>query len=382
MSMGVVSRVAAWLVFLVVVCFSSELQAVTFTAADGPVEVNSWGYRLTGSPAEGDELLVAPLAAAPHDALVIDYSHFGDEPSAFTAAEINSIKHSDPALGGDGHRKLLAGYMSIGQARDFRSYWVSTPGAWTQNGHADSPLTSSAPSWLGPVDQDWPEGRYTRYWQSGWQNIIYNNAKTGYLDKIVSQGFDAAYLDIVEAYYFWAAQVDPADRQPGDPTTEKEAAQRMIDFVVNMTAHARETNPNFFVIPQNGAAIIDALEDEDPTRKAAYLDAIGAIGVEDVYLPGDADENNPMNPDAYRIGLLKQDYLANGKAVFAVDYANDPTLVDQFTAAAQADGFMPYAAPSRELDVLGPPTTVPEPATLSLLLPGLLLWRRRMAARE
>ena len=31
----------------------------------------------------------------------------------------------------------------------------------------------------------------------------------------------------------------------------------MIDFIVDMTAHARQTNADFFVIPQNGAFVLN-----------------------------------------------------------------------------------------------------------------------------
>jgi len=212
-------------------------------------------------------------------------------------------------------------------------------------------------------------------------NQVQQGGGTGWVDQIVTQGFDAAYLDIVDAYYFWGAEVDPGDQVPGDPTGESDAAERMIDFVVDITAHARATNPDFFVIPQNGGYILADLQagSPDPTRVAAYRDAIGAIGVEDMYFRGGADENNPYDPDTDRVNILKDDFLDAGVPVLTVEYLNDPTMVDSFFDVAVDDGFMPYAAPSRALDVLGVPLTVPEPASLALLALGgmALVCRRR-----
>lgn len=340
--------------------------AAVLPTSGGDVAVNNWGYQLQGPAAQGGGLRPGPLATTTHDLLVIDFARFGDEGSKFTPEEVASTQHRA------GGRRVVAAYVSIGEASDFRSYW---DGGWTMDGKASSALAVTAPVWLGPVNPEFPESRKVRYWDTDWQHVIFNDAGTGWLDQVVAQGFDAAYLDIVEAYFFWSVEVDAADRLPGDPMTEKDGAQRMIDFIVAMTAHARQSNSNFFAIPQNGGFILDALEDDDPTRRAEFLDAIGAIGVEDVYLPGDADQNNPFNPDVDRVTVLKRDFLDQGKPVLAVDYVGDPALREQFINAAVQDGFLPYASPDRDLDVLGPP--VPEPTTAAALVLLLGLFRRR-----
>jgi cysteinyl-tRNA synthetase len=299
----------------------------------------------------GAPLAVTPIAAAAHDLMVTDFSRNGTNAQAFTPAQVNAMAN------GAGGEKVMVSYISIGEVSDFRDEWDA---GWTTTGLATGQLTASAPDWIGPVNPDWPESRKVRYWDPGWQALIFNDAGTGWLDQIVKNGFDAAYLDIVDAYYFWAVEAPAGVRQPGDPAlnNEKDAAQRMIDFVVNMTAHARETNPNFFVILQNGDFIIDALAATDPARKAALLDAIGGIAVEDVYFGGNADENNGFNPDEERIAILKRDFLGNGKFVLSVDYVNQQGKVDKFVAAAVEDGFFPFVAPDRDLDRLSAPQGV------------------------
>jgi cysteinyl-tRNA synthetase len=313
---------------------------VKFKTSTGTVNVNNWGYELQGPG--GRPLNTGDLASATHDLIVIDASHDGTDAERFTAGEITRIKD------GMGGRSVVVSYISIGEASDFRDYWDAD---WTTTGKASGKLTSEAPDWLGPLNPDWPESRKVRYWDDDWQNLMFNDEKTGDVDAIVKAGFDAAYLDIVDAYYFWGAEVAPSQYQAGDPKNEKQAATRMVDFIVEMTEHARETNPDFFVIPQNGAWIIDALEG-DKTRIEAYRDVIGGIAVEDLYYRGGKDENNALKPDKQTINVLKHDFLDKGIPVFVVDYINDKQKVAEFNELALADGFIPFAAPHRDLDKL------------------------------
>lgn len=315
----------------------------------GPVTVTTWGYQLQGL--FGAPLDPAALAAAGHDLIVTDFARDGSEATKLTPVEVALIKD------GPGGRSVAAAYLSIGEASEFRSFWEA---GWTRNGLASGALTPSAPDWLGPTNPDWPESRKVRYWDSEWQDIIFNDAGTGWLDQIVAQGFDAAYLDIVDAYYFWAVEVGAADRRAGDPARgdEAEAARRMIDFIVAMTLHARETNPDFFVILQNGEFILDALEGSDPAREAALLDVVGAIAVEDTYYRGPRDENNPLAPDTDKIAVLQRDFLANGIPVLVVDYVSRSDLAADLVRRAAEDGFIAFAAPDRELDRLPEPVEV------------------------
>ncbi|MBL0373030.1 endo alpha-1,4 polygalactosaminidase [Rhizobium sp. KVB221] len=311
-----------------------------FKTSSGTVSVNNWGYQLQG--AGGKPLDPGLLASATHDLLVIDASRDGSDANRFTVDEIARMKD------GMGGRSVVVSYISIGEASDFRDYWQSD---WTVNGRATGRLTDAAPDWLGPVNPDWPESRKVRYWDQDWQNIMFNDDKTGDIDHIVKAGFDAAYLDIVDAYYFWGAEVKPGQRQTDDPKNEKQAAQRMVDFIVDMTKHARETNEDFFVIPQNGAWIIDALG-SDTARMEKYLDVIGGIAVEDLYYRGGKDENNALRPDKQTIKVLQRDFIDNGIPVFVVDYISGKKRVEAFNEMVLKDGFIPFAAPHRDLDKL------------------------------
>ena len=318
---------------------------VTFDTQHGHVAVNNWGYRLQGT--DGSGLSAGSLAKAPHDLIVMDFARYGLDNSQYSTAEIDRIQD------GPGGPAVAAAYISIGEASGFRSYWDNS---WTKvtgnKPKASYPLSSSAPDWLGPVNPDWPESRKVRYWDGDWQDILFNNAKTGWLDKIVAQGFDAAYLDIVDAYYYWAVEAPGRIKQAGDPNNPEIAAKRMVKLIVDIVEHARETNPDFFVIQQNAAFLIDDLGPGHNALVKKYYKAVGAIAVEDTYFTGNRDENNGYDPDREKIDVLKSDYLKKGVPVFAVDYVNQNSKVEAFFDEAIGDGFIPYAAASRDLDVM------------------------------
>ncbi|QDV76633.1 MJ1477/TM1410 family putative glycoside hydrolase [Botrimarina mediterranea] len=313
---------------------------------DGPVSVRTWGYQLQRHEP-------VAIAAAPHDLMVVDFARHGDEASKFTSDEVAEMQRRV-----DGGRRVVVAYLSIGEASEFRAHWRRE---WTRSGRARGALTGAAPAWLGPVNPDWPESRKVRYWDPAWQVIVFNDARNGWLDQIVAQGFDGAYLDIVDAYYFWGAKAKQRDRRDGDPIDQQDAARRMAAFVVSFTAHARQVNPKFFVIPQNGEFLLNDLrhgkhpQPDDAQLAGDYLDTMGAIAIEDTYYRGDEDENNALATDDDKVEVLKSDFLKEGKVVLAVDYVNDGELVVDFCRRARADGFIPYAAPTRGLDRLGPP---------------------------
>jgi len=86
----------------------------------------------------------------------------------------------------NGGSRLVLGYMSIGEAEDYRYYWDES---WLDN----------EPDWLDEENRQW-EGNYkVKYWNEDWQAIIYGNDQS-YTKRILDAGFDGVYLDIIEAF--------------------------------------------------------------------------------------------------------------------------------------------------------------------------------------
>jgi cysteinyl-tRNA synthetase len=309
--------------------------------SDGAVAFESWSYRLQG--AGGKALDVEDIATLDARLVVTDYSRDGSGEGAFTPAEVAAMQGAGP------DRKIVLAYISIGESEDFRAYWNED---WTKGGSADGALRPGAPDWLGPLNPEWPDSRKVRYWDEDWKAVAVD-----WIETIAGQGFDGAYLDIVDAYYFWAHEVRDKDLKPGDPESGSEAAARMIDFIVELSAAARAINPDFVLVQQNAPFLLNDLVHDtggkpkpDDARVAALHAAIAGIAIEDLYLRGGKDEDNRFRPDKATIAEVIEAYAGQGEFVLSVDYVQKPGLIEKYLANAEDDGFLPYAAPYRELD--------------------------------
>ena len=119
-----------------------------------------------------------------YDLVIVDL-FFEDSP--LTASDISRIKVKD-----NGAARLVICYMSIGEAEEYRYYWKDE---WIPN----------PPTWLDQENPDW-EGNYkVKYWDPGWQKIIYGNDES-YAQMILNAGFDGAYLDIIDAFEYYEEQ--------------------------------------------------------------------------------------------------------------------------------------------------------------------------------
>lgn len=266
-------------------------------------DVNDFVYQLQNIDLEA-------IGNTKFDLVVIDYSSDGTEEGRFTAEQINVLKNSP------GGPKLVLSYMSIGEAETYRWYWNPN---WDANN--DGIPDSAAPTWLGPSNPEWPDNYKVKYWEPGWQSIVFQ-----YLDKIIEAGFDGVYLDIIDAYEYWGPG--------GESGLERQTAeQEMVDFVRSIANYARVTKgkTNFGVFPQNGEAL--ALHPE-------YLEVVTGIGREDTWY----NENTPNPTDHIEYVLYYLDIFKQaGKLVLVIDYVTQQNLIDDFYSKAQVKGYIPYA---------------------------------------
>lgn len=269
-------------------------------AMPGLAAVNDFLYQL-------QNLDLAAIGHSAYDLVVMDYSADGSQEGEFTAAQIAALKHSP------GVEKILLAYLSIGEAEDYRFYWQD----WWQPGN---------PSWLDEENPDWPGNYKVRYWDPGWQAIIFS-----YTDRLLDAGFDGAYLDIIDACEYYLDH--------GCAT----AAQEMADLVAAIRIHARARDPDFYIFPQNAPEL--------GILVSAYLNSIDGIGQEDVYYGYHTDdEMTPLTVTAELEGYLDI-FKSAGKLVLTTDYATTPAHVDDAYAKSQAKGYVPFVT-GRELDRL------------------------------
>ncbi|MFN4219422.1 MAG: MJ1477/TM1410 family putative glycoside hydrolase [bacterium] len=250
------------------------------------------------------------------DLVIIDYSRDGSEENKFSYDEIMELKNSP------GGSKIVLAYMSIGEAENYRWYWNDV---WDADN--DGIPDPAAPSWLGPVNPEWPGNYKVKYWDPEWKYIIY-----AYLDKIIEAGFDGVYLDIIDAYQYWG---------PGGESglNRLTAEQEMVDFVKEIANYARVTKGknNFLVIPQNA---------EELSTHPDYVQTVSGIGKEDLWYNGNTPQPNEYISEA----ITNLDVFKNaGKIVLVIDYVTQQDLIDDFYSKARLKGYVPYAT-VRELD--------------------------------
>jgi cysteinyl-tRNA synthetase, unknown class len=270
----------------------------------------SWAYQLrirdlaTVAPSDADLLVIDHGLAAKRDGKLL-----------FDRAEIERLK-----IRADGRRRTVLAYLSIGEAEQYRFYWQ---GAWCKR--------TTAPSWIGAVNPNWPGNYPVRFWDAGWQSLILDGPDS-YLAKIQSQGFDGIYLDRTDVWSEWTKE---------RPTAERD----MIAFLTRIAATARAQDKNFLVVMQNAEELL--------THRAVRR-AIDGVAKEDLlYGVNFTEAANDAGSISSTLANLRR-ARADGLPVFAVEYLADPTLIASARDRLTRYGFIPTIAP-RLLDSLTPP---------------------------
>jgi cysteinyl-tRNA synthetase, unknown class len=148
---------------------------------------------------------------------------------------------------------------------------------------------------------------------------------------------------------------DSSDTPGGDAVNYR---GEMRTFVEEISEYAKNKNPGFLIIPQNGQTVAwDKNSAADGTvppgaGNAAYMTAIDGTGREDTFYGYNSD--NTATEDAvslYLTGVCKK-FLAQGKPVLSVDYcSSEANIVDSYKKNADC-GFIGFAEPDRELAII------------------------------
>lgn len=204
-----------------------------------------------------------------------------------------------------------------GKAETYRYYWKWYWG-WF--------FGVFAPRWLGSENPEEPGNYDVRYWQEGWQKIIFGG-EDGYLERIVKAGFDGVYLDRVDEYVDMAME-------------KRNARASMIAFVKALAALARSLKPGFLIVPQNAEALL---------TDASYRAVIDGLGKEDLLFGDDVNQqpndSKSIVSNVVRLKLLTADH----KPVFVVEYLDAPQEVERARKRLERYAFIPYFA-DRALD--------------------------------
>ncbi len=135
--------------------------------------------------------------------------------------------------------------------------------------------------------------------------------------------------------------------------------QQMRVFIAEIANYAKARHTNFLVIPQNGLELLTDSGEPDQGLNQTYLPAIDGIGFEELYY-GINNKDNRATPTAdinYNLPYLKL-FREQAKKVLVIDYCKTPAKVDDSYQRNDKNGFISFAAPNRELELI---PTYPQP---------------------
>jgi cysteinyl-tRNA synthetase len=143
-------------------------------------QAQNYLYLISTDNYASKEEMINAISQTDFDVVLIDL--FFDD-VALTSSEVEQLKTKS-----NGGKRLVISYINIGSAEKFRYYWKD---GWGLH----------HPLWLKRKYDGYDDEFWVKFWKKDWQEIIYGNDNS-YMKKIINAGFDGAYLDNVEAYYF------------------------------------------------------------------------------------------------------------------------------------------------------------------------------------
>lgn len=253
------------------------------------------------------------IAASDLDLIVLEPSLNDDAMQFVTAAQVEALKRKP-----DGSRRIVLGYLCIGEADTKRWFWPKT---WRDN----------PPSWLGPENPQWPGSHPVHYWNHQWQELVLGSNQS-LLGDLLAAGYDGALLDRVDAFADWQA-------------SHPQAAERMVDLIGTIAKIARAQRPDFLLLPQNAEPLLE---------NQRYCQLIDGLNKESL-LTGLHGRNMFNKPDevSWSLGyfnLAKQ----HGLKLLATEYATNAKVARRASSRLRDLGFTPFVG-RRELDTFPAP---------------------------
>ncbi|MFN3640994.1 MAG: endo alpha-1,4 polygalactosaminidase [Flavobacterium sp.] len=129
-----------------------------------------------------------------------------------------------------------------------------------------------------------------------------------------------------------------------------EAGKKMQDFVIAISEYSRKQNPNFIIIPQNGAEL--TFIDCNPSNELhqAYMNAIDGIGIEELFY------NEVFKPDIYRLEMLRK--IADTKKVMVSEFIHHDDDIEDAMEKNLSEGFVSFIRTKENYHYKSVPETV------------------------
>jgi cysteinyl-tRNA synthetase len=268
------------------------------------------------------DLDIAAAAESPFDVLVVDAAITDRAGRSLGSGDMRRLQKK-----ADGARRLVFASIPIGLAECDQPYWRPE---WARR----------PPDWLLAADPGCPSTHAVRYWHREWQSLLFGNAGS-LVDRAIEAGFDGICLDSCDA------AADVRRLAPGVAALRADLDGDMITFVEAIATHARQRQPDFLVLLQNGETLLGS-----PSIRAM----VDAVVREDLLFGlEDADEANPPDEVAWVKGRLDK-LRRTGKPVFVIEYLDDKAAIATAQKTIRDWGYLGYIADAdRQLDRLHSP---------------------------
>jgi cysteinyl-tRNA synthetase len=126
----------------------------------------------------------------------------------------------------------------------------------------------------------------------------------------------------------------------------------MRTFIINLSSYIKEIEPEFMIIPQNGQELLTHDGELNGILYQNYLRAIDATAREDLFFGYENDNIATPKDITDRWVDFCLFYESAGVEALVIDYCSSKENVDFSYAENNKNGFISFAAPERNLDVI------------------------------
>jgi len=126
----------------------------------------------------------------------------------------------------------------------------------------------------------------------------------------------------------------------------------MRKFVEEISLYAKNKNPGFIIIPQNGHDLVTSDGKITGTVLTDYINAIDGMGREDLFYGYNNDDEMTSAADTDSMIPFLDIVMSYGKKIMVTDYCSAVANINDSYIKNLSKSYIPFQADSRELDKL------------------------------